>query len=379
MRTAATVLILCVGALITLGMVVLYSSSMMIAGSHLVMKQLTWCGAGLVAGLAAAMIDYRWLKRAALPLFIVSVVLLVLVLIPGIGESRGGARRWFDLKVASFQPSEFAKIALVIFLAAYADARPLRMRSAWQGVFVPGCCIVLVMGLILMEPDYGTTILLGAVSAALLLVAGVRWRHFIVPVVLAVGLLALAISQNSVRRERVRAHVEALLHPEAAEKDREGLNYQALQSVSALGAGGWAGVGLGNGRQKHGYVPEHHTDFIFAMIGEELGFIATIGVVLAYLCVVLTGTAIAWNAADTFGILLGSGLTFLIGLQAFINVGVVTMVLPNKGIALPFISYGGSNLLMMMAGVGLILSVARHAGSGVAGRAASAARREVMA
>jgi cell division protein FtsW len=226
--------------------------------------------------------------------------------------------------------------------------------GTWKrGIVIPAVFIGLVLGLIFIEPDRGTTILLGSVSAVMLLLAGVRWKYILPPVVLAVGGLAVSLWHDPMRAKRIFSWLYL-------EENKSGVGYQAYQAMIALGAGGWTGLGLGNGRQKHGFVPEHHTDFIFSIIGEELGLIATLLVVLAFIAIVICGLIIAWNSRDTFGILLGSGITFLIGLQAFINIGVVTSALPNKGLPLPFISYGGSNLLIMLTSVGVLLSIARQ-------------------
>jgi cell division protein FtsW len=228
------------------------------------------------------------------------------------------------------------------------------MPTLWRGLCLPGILIGLVLGLIFLGKDYGTTILLGMVSGIMLLIAGVRWR-FLLPTALVLGAaLALAIWTNPVRRERVLAWV----HPD---EHKSGVGYQADQAMIALGSGGWTGLGLGNGRQKLGFVPEHHTDFILSIIGEELGLAATLSVIAGFVAFIICGVYIARRAPDTFGLLLGAGLTFLIGLQAFINIGVVTSLLPNKGLPLPFISYGGSNLLIMLTSFGLLLSIARQA------------------
>ncbi|MEW6306226.1 MAG: putative lipid II flippase FtsW [Verrucomicrobiota bacterium] len=350
MKAATTVLVFCVGALLALGMVTLYSASMTKGGTYLLM-QLVWAVIGIVACTTAASIDYRHLEKFAWALLGLGIGLLALVLV--VGKDINGARRWFDLKVMHFQPSEFAKVALIIALACYGERYQRSMGTFRRGFVVPGIMIGVTVVLIFAGRDYGTTMLLGAVSVAMLLVAGVLWR-FILPSGIAVaGLLALAIINNPVRLARVMAW----LNPDA---HSEGVGYQARQAMFALGSGGWTGLGLGNGRQKLGWVPEHHTDFILSVIGEELGLVATLGIVIAFVVILICGVYIAWNARDMFGQLLATGITTLITLQAFINIGVVTSTLPNKGLPLPFISYGGSNLLMMLACVGLLLSVARH-------------------
>ena len=211
-----------------------------------------------------------------------------------------------------------------------------------------------MLGLIFVEPDRGTTILLAAVSGSLLLVAGVRWKHILVPASVGAAGLAVSILHDPMRMKRIFSWWDL-------EQHKDGVGYQAYQAMIALGSGGWTGLGLGNGRQKLGFVPEHHTDFIFSIIGEELGLVATLLIVVAFVVVAICGIYIALNARDPFGFLLATGITFLIGLQAAINIGVVTSALPNKGLPLPFISYGGSNLLAMLTCVGILFSVARHA------------------
>ena len=211
-----------------------------------------------------------------------------------------------------------------------------------------------MLGLIFIEPDRGTTILLATVTGLMLLIAGVRLKFIIPPIVLAVTALAFSLWRDPMRAKRLFSWLNL-------EETKEGVGYQAYQAMIALGSGGWFGLGLGNGRQKLGFVPEHHTDFILSIIGEELGLVATLGVVLGFVLIILCGVYIATHARDTFGTMLASGITFLIGLQAFINIGVVTSALPNKGLALPFISYGGSNLLAMLTCIGVLISVARQA------------------
>ena len=354
MKYAPTILVFCVAGLLSLGLVMLYSSSMGLPGAKYPAAQLIWCGLGLIAAGVVACVDYRHLKKISIPLFLVAIALLAAVLVPGIGVKRGGAQRWLNITQQSFQPSELAKLALVILLAHYAARYQRLMPTFGRGLGVPGIFIGLTLGLIFLEPDWGTTLLLAAVSGLMLLIAGVRWRCFFPPLLAGAATFAMCLLHNPTRLNRV----VSWLNPEAT---KEGVGYQAWQAMLALGSGGWTGLGLGNGRQKFGYLPEHQTDFIFANIGEELGLIATLGVVAAFVLLLCCGTYIAWHSRDTFGLLLATGLTFLIALQAFINIGVVTSALPNKGLPLPFISRGGSNLFLMLVCVGLLLSVARHA------------------
>jgi cell division protein FtsW len=314
-----------------------------------------WQGLGIIACTAAALIDYRFLKKIWWLLFAVSIVLLVAVFAPApIGIYKNGAHRWLNLRVGSFQPSEFAKLALIVVIAWYCERFQRQMPRFWKGLVIPAAFIAPVLGLIFLEPDYGTTILLAAVSATMLIIAGVRLT-FIVPVAVA-GLVAIGVSvmNNPNRLERVMA----FLHPEL---HKDGKGFQQYQAMIALGSGGTTGVGLGDGRQKFFYVPENHTDFILSIVGEELGLVATLGVVAAFLGLALSALYIASHARDRFGGLLGCGIAFLIGFQAIINIGVVSSALPNKGLSLPFVSYGGSNLLIMLTSIGVLLNIARHA------------------
>ena len=361
MKIAITTLAACVAALLTLGLVMLYSTSMnmpdkvsVVKGANLLMTQMMWCGLGLVACLLAASLDYQLLKKFAWPIFGIAIVMLVLVLMPSIGHKIKGASRWFKIGSISFQPSEVAKLALIIVMAWYCERYQRQMHTLKRGVIIPGVIIASMLGLIFIEPDRGTTILLAAVAGSMLLVAGVRWKFIVPPIVLAVSALAISLWRDPMRAKRIFSWLYL-------EETKDGVGYQAYQAMIALGSGGWFGLGLGNGRQKLGFVPEHHTDFILSIIGEELGLVATLGVVLGFVLIIICGVYIATHARDTFGMMLASGITFLIGLQAFINIGVVTSALPNKGLALPFISYGGSNLLAMLVCVGILFSVARQA------------------
>ena len=355
MKTAVTTLAACVAALLALGLVMLYSASMTQAGSRYLFFQLIWCALGLVLCVGATMLDYRWLKKIAWPAFAIALVLLVLVLLPlpfGITKRINGAHRWFILPGMRLQPSELGKLALIIALAWYGDRYQRFMHTWRRGILLPGVIGAVMIAPIFVEPDRGTTALLACVCAAMLLIAGVQWKSFLPPIVLGVAAFAFAIWRDPMRMKRILSWMDV-------EGSKTGVGYQAYQAMLALGSGGWTGLGLGNGRQKMGWVPEHHTDFIFSIIGEELGLVATLLVVVAFVVFVICGVYISVRAPDPFGVLLGCGVTFLIGLQAFINIGVVTSALPNKGLPLPFISYGGSNLLAMFTCVGLLFSIAR--------------------
>jgi cell division protein FtsW len=363
MKTASTLLALCVAALLALGLVMLYSSSMADKGTPLA-GQLMWCAMGLAGCLVMTVTDYRLLRKLAWPLFGLALVLLVMVLVPHIGIRLNGARRWLKVPHTGFgfQPSELAKLALIVAVAWYGERYQRQIGTVEKGIVIPGLFIGAVLGLVFIEPDCGTTILLAAVTGAMLVVAGVRWKMILPPLFAGVAAMAVFLLLNPMRLRRILAWV----HQEDHKADT---GYQSYQAMLALGSGGWTGLGLGNSREKLGFLPEHDSDFIFSIIGEELGLVATLLVVLAFLLLVISGIYIAWHSRDTFGLLLGSGITFWIGLQAFINIGVVTSALPNKGLPLPFISRGGSSLFMMLLSVGILLSIARRAGAGAPGKA----------
>jgi len=380
MNRATSILIFCVAVLLGLGMITLYSSSMNLelnrsaVGSDFLRSQMVWGVFGLAGCAVAAAVDYRRWKRIAPWILGFSGILLILVFVPHIGwaatAGRGaggasGAHRWIALPYVPhsphFQPSELAKLAVILFLAAYADHYQRQMGTFKYGLVIPIAILAIPLALIFREPDRGCTILLALVAGAMLIVAGVRLRYLVPPALLAAGGLALSFMHDSMRLTRI----QAWLHPELS---KDGAGYQSYEAMIAFGSGGWTGLGLGDSRQKLGFIPQHHTDFIFAIIGEELGLVATLAVVLLFVALMFCGIYIARRAADTFGRLLAAGITFMISLQAFINMGVATSLLPNKGMPLPFISYGGSNLLLMLVSVGLLLSISRSAAEPVAAK-----------
>jgi cell division protein FtsW len=355
MKVAVTTLVSCVASLLALGMVMLYSSSMAQVGAGYLTKQLIWCVLGVAACVVATVVDYRQLKRIWWVPLCVAVLMLVLVLNKHTyGAKVNGAWRWFRFGGLNFQPSEFAKIALLIALAWYGEHFQRQMPQWKRGLLIPSLLIGVTVGLIFKEPDVGNALVLAAVSGIMLLIAGIRLRYFLPPVLAAAIGFGVFIYHNPLRSDRIHSWLHV-------EETKRNTGHQAYEAMVALGSGGLTGKGLGDGRQKLGFVPLQFSDFIFSIIGEELGLIATLLVIAAFVAIVFCGCYIAMHAADTFGLLLGSGITFLIGLQAFVNIGVVTGALPNKGLPLPFISQGGSNLLLMLTCVGLLLSIARRA------------------
>jgi len=353
-----TILVGIVLLLLALGIVMLASASSVKGGdahkdpNYFLRRQLVFLAAALVAGVAAASVDYHRWQKWWLPVAILAAGVLVLVLIPHIGSKIGGSRRWLKLGPVSVQPSEFAKFALVVALAAWISWTGPRMGTFKDGILKPGILLGALLGLVFLEPDFGTTILLACVGGILLFVGGSP------PGWLGLGALAglcgfaVAVLRDPVRMGRILAFLMPDKYPAAA--------YQLGQSEDAFTLGGIWGAGLGESIQKHFYLPEAHTDFILAIIGEELGLIATVMVILLFAGLFVCGLWISLRAPDVFGRLLGFGLTLMIVVQAAINVGVVTGCLPTKGLPLPFISYGGSSLVVSMVNVGVLINIARQ-------------------
>jgi cell division protein FtsW len=354
MKYAVSILITCVVALMTLGTVMLCSAPSGFLHNNFG-KQLAFCVLGILACVGAASMDYGRLRRFTRLLYVVTVVALVAVL--AVGVTRGGARRWFPLGFMLFQPSELAKLALIVVLAHYLEWHQRQMHLFTKGLLYPLLLAGPVMGLVLLEPDFGTTILLGGLVAVLLFLGGVPTKRLAAAALAGLVVIGVFISMDPVRAGRIMGYVKK---GDPAPELRD-VKYHSEQSEIAIGSGGLTGFGLGEGIMKMWSVPENHTDFIYSVIGEELGLAATMPVVLAYLAFFLCGLYISWRARDGFGRHLGLGITFLISMQAFVNIGVVTGVLPNKGLPLPFVSYGGSSLVTMLTCVGLLLNVARHA------------------
>lgn len=300
--------------------------------------------------LIALKTDAETLKRFSIPLLIFSFVLLVLVFVPKIGISAGGARRWIRLWPSTFQPSELVKLSMVIFLSRYMSSHSYRPDSLYSFLIPVG-----IMGgfqvVFLKQPDFGAAMSLCFLTFAMLILSGTRLRYVMSLSALLIPLVVkLAMEPYRLRR------ILAFLDPW---KDPEGSGFQLVQSFIALGSGGLTGVGLGESRQKLAFLPESHTDFIFALIGEELGFIGAAVMVGLFFVLFLRGISIAGRTKDPFGYYLASGLSMMIALQAIINFSVATGLVPTKGLPLPFISYGGSSLLMNMTAVGILLRLSK--------------------
>lgn len=348
--------------LVTLGLVMVNSSSAIVALErykdpyYFVKRQAAWLTLGLVAMGFAAAVSLEALRRWTVPMVAVGVVLLGVVLVPGVGRTVGGARRWLPVGPFSVQPSEFAKLVCVLHLARWMADRDDGRHEAWwsylRAMIVPGILVALV----LVEPDLGTAILIGAVAAAMLVLGGIPWSYLLGAASAVVPVLVVAVASAGYRRRRLLA----FLNPWA---DPSGTGFQVVQSYLALGRGGLFGQGLGQSTQKLFYLPEAHTDFIFAVIGEELGFVGAVGLCLLFVLLVWRGTRLALRYPEPYGAYLAGGCTTLIALQALINMGVVVGLLPTKGLPLPFISLGGSSLVVTCLAVGLLLNLSRRAAS----------------
>ncbi len=352
-------LIATVLALTLIGLVFVLSSSFVMGQElygdphHFAIRQLQGAGLGALAFLLLARLDYRRL-RALSPLFmIVAVVGLMAVLIPGIGIEQNGARRWLQIGGApAVQPSEFAKLAVVLYVAAWLASRGDAIRHLTLGL-VPFAVMVGVLGFLLMaEPDLGTGIAITLIAGIMFFVAGAALRHIAALTAVGGGVLFGIVAIAGYGLERFTQFV-------AAESDPEAGGFQVLQLLIALGSGGLTGVGLGESRQKFFYVPSAHTDGVFAIIGEEIGFIGTILVLLLFAFLAYRGIRIAQRAPDKFGTLLAMGIVTWITLQAFFNMGGITRTIPLTGIPLPFISFGSSALVATLAAAGLLVSVSR--------------------
>ena len=356
--------------LLSFGLVTLYSASSVLAmrqglpDTYYLLRQATGAGAGLLVLTACALTPYRWWQRLSWPLLWVSVATLVVLVLPGteaIAPEIKGSRRWLQVGVVSGQPSEFAKIAVIVWTAAMAVKKAPHFRSLRKGL-VPFLVIwSLVLIPIALQPDLSTAVLIGLLGVMIVFAAGVRVSHF-----LLLGLLIVPFLQKQLAVGFRGDRIEAFLNPAV---DPSGAGFQVRQSLVALGSGGLTGVGIGEGRQKFGFLPEAHNDFIFAMIGEEWGLLGVLFLVALYMSIVLVGFRIASRAQDLFGELLALGFTNLIALQAVLHMSVGLGLLPPTGLSLPLVSWGRSNLVVTLAAMGVLISVARAAPGGKAARA----------
>ncbi len=357
-RKSAYILFLAVLGLLAIGIVILFSTGAFARDSHndvyyFLRRHSIWLGIGLVACTAAALIDYHFWQRTWWVWFGFSLVGLALCFLPPFRHKINGSWRWLEFQGLTCQPSEFAKLAAVFFLAFWFARYEKESSKILRGFVFPMGIVSLLLSLIITEVDLGTTVLIGATTFVVMFIAG---TNLVLLGTLSLGGVAAILYVATHIAER-NGRLLAFLHPEQY-KLTAGL--QQLQALIAWGSGGIEGLGLGNGRQKMSYLPYAHTDFIFPIVGEELGLRFSLLVVFLFVLIIICGMTIALHARDRFGLLLASGIVSLLAFQAAINIGVVTSLLPNKGLPLPFVSYGGSNLVVALFAVGLLLNIYRQ-------------------
>jgi cell division protein FtsW len=346
--------------LLSAGVVMVYSASAIVAADRFhdpyffLRKQLFWALLGAGAMLAAARVDYRYLEKLVVPALIVAGVLLVLVLVPPFGQSINGTRRWIRFGVVSFQPAELAKLALVVYLAAFVARRQEQLGDLRRGLLPPLLVAGMFAALVFLQPDLGNCLTLIALTFGLFYLAGSPARYLAWAVAPALPLLAIAIYAAPYRLRRITAFWDPWSDP-------RGSGFQIIQSWLAFGNGGLLGQGVGGSRQKLFYLPESHTDFIFAIVGEELGFVGATAFVALFAILIWRGLRIGLRTAEPFGAYLALGITLLLATQTLVNLGVVTGLLPTKGLPLPFLSFGGSALLMTMLSTGVLLNISQQA------------------
>ena len=354
-------LVLLIFALLGVGILMINSASTVYAREnygdayYFLKRQLAWLGIGLLFFWIGRKFDYHRFRKYSRLFLLAGMVLLLMVFLPGLGRSGGGARRWLNLAGFSFQPSELVKYLMIIYLADLLVRHQDHLEKFKTGLIPPLVVIGLVAVLILRQPDLGSALSITLVGLILLFAAGARVIYLLGLAVASLPVLYILIFRVAYRRQRIMA----FLDPRA---DSQGAGFQILQSLLALGSGGLWGVGLGESRQKLFYLPACSTDFIFSILGEELGLIGTLLVVFLFAGLLFTGFSIARKAPDLYGWLLAVGITSMLTLQAFVNMGVSSGILPTKGLPLPFVSYGGSNLICSFLAAGILFNIASHQG-----------------
>lgn len=341
------------------GLVMMASSSMVVSlekfgnSNHYVIRQIGALMIGLILMFFTYHIDYRFWKKNALWLFLITIVLLILVFVPHIGVEINGARRWIGFNKPWFQPTELIKISFIIYLAAWLDKKGSDIKNFWLG-FIPFVLLVSLIGFLIMEqPDLGTLSVIILSSASMFFISGSSWLHLGIGAGFLVAFLGVMIKIAPYRMERLLVFLNPTL-------DSQGSAYHINQALLAIGTGGWWGLGFGQSKQKYLYLPMAHTDSIFAIIAEELGFIRSGIILLALLVLGLRGYKIAKYAPDNFGKLLVIGITTWILVQAFVNIASMLNLTPMTGVPLPFISFGGSSLIFLLAAVGIVLNVSKQ-------------------
>ncbi len=358
MKTHRRGLVVVTVLLVAIGVVMVYSSSAIYAqetygdAAYFLKRHLVYLLLGLLGFALVLNLNSQRIRRGTKPAMLAVLLLLLAVLIPGLGHRVSGASRWFRLIGFSFQPSELAQLVLILYFSDVLTRKRSLLQDFFQGVLPALVVLGLTVGLILVEPDLGTAVATAAVALLLLFIAGVRWQ-ILVPMALAA--IPAVVALIAMKPYRVR-RIVAYLNPWA---DPEGSGFQLIQSLVALGSGGFLGVGLGESRQKLFYLPAAHTDFIFSVIGEEMGLVGVTAVLVLLGLFFWFGLRVAFSSPDSFGLFAGLGIVLLLALEALVHIGVSTGVIPTKGLPLPFISYGGTSLIVNLVSMAVLLNVAR--------------------
>lgn len=362
----ANIIIYLVTTLLVIGTIMIYSATSARAAGGLnpinltFLKHILWVVFAIIGMLTMMRLDYYYIQKYSKLILVIALALLIIVLIPGIGTTTNGASRWIRIgSYFGFQPSEFAKLAMIIFMSSYIATKQEKMANFTKGFLIPVILIGLVSLLILKEPDLGTAIFVSLISFILIIVGGTRIVYVIFTLMAAAPHIYSIIYKIQAYQ---KARLLAFLDPW---KDPEGIGYQIIQSWIALGSGGLTGLGLGESRQKLFFLPESSSDFIFSIIGEELGFIGTTGIIIIFALLAWQGMRVCKSAPDMLGFSLALGITLSITLQSAINIAVATGAMPTTGLPLPFISAGGSSLLLSSIGIGILLNIAKKSKTGV--------------
>lgn len=345
--------------LFVIGIIMVFSSSVATGERYFsdpywfIRRQIIWCAISFVSFVIFSKIKYHGLAKISNFIILIAIGLLLLVLIPGLGVEIGGSKRWLDLRFFTLQPSEFTKIAIVMYLCEGLNKRYRDIYKVKNIIFPSFLVLFLITFLIFLEPDLGTVVVIWATVFIILFVAGVKFKHIFTLGIMWLFVITGYLFMEEYRRERIFAFINKT-------GELGGTNFQVIQSLIALGSGNVTGLGLGNSIQKYSYLPEAHTDFIFAIVGEELGLVGTIFIVTLFLLFTIFGIRVSLKAEDYLGRIMAVGLTSLIAIQAMINISVVIGFLPVTGLTLPFISFGGSSLLVSMICAGILLNISKY-------------------
>ncbi len=347
--------------LLVISVVMVYSASSVVAlttyndSAYFMKRQLLWAAVGLAFMAVTMRLNHRLLsnQRVVIPFLVISLLLLAATLVPGVGRMVNGARRWLRLGMLSFQPSELSKLALVVYMSYYLAKKGDRLRDFTNGLLPAYVVTAVFLAVMVLQPDFGSAMTAAGVAGIMLFAGGANVLHLGGTLLATLPFVFMAVAHKAYRWRRI----VAFLNPWS---DQDGAGYQIIQSFLAFGSGGVFGRGLGEGRQKLLFLPERHSDFIYAVIGEELGLLGALAIVVLFFVILWRGVKISLASGDSFSRNLALGITLLICMQAAINMGVVTGLLPTKGIALPLVSYGGSSLVVTMAALGVLLNISKE-------------------